>query len=115
LCNLGHRRSGGASELLPAESSVVGGVRERRGRLAADDRRGLVEELVVLEGLGHGTSASSSTGSKPRASPFKATPGHYRVLRDGKPFRKANGMRFVLPFSPPSSFVRASGEGEASR
>jgi hypothetical protein len=30
----------------------------------------------------------------------KPTPGHYRVLRDGKPLRKANGMPFMLPFSP---------------
>jgi hypothetical protein len=30
----------------------------------------------------------------------EATPGHYRVLRDGKPLRKANGMPFMLPFSP---------------
>ena len=28
------------------------------------------------------------------------TPGHYRVLRDGRPLRKANGMPFMLPFSP---------------
>jgi hypothetical protein len=28
------------------------------------------------------------------------TPGHYRVLRDGNPLRKANGMPFMLPFSP---------------
>ena len=28
------------------------------------------------------------------------TPGHYRVLRDGKPLRKTNGMRFTLPLSP---------------
>jgi hypothetical protein len=28
------------------------------------------------------------------------TPGHYRVLRDGKLLRKANGMPFTLPFSP---------------
>lgn len=28
------------------------------------------------------------------------TPGHYRVLRDGKPLRKANGIPFMLPFSP---------------
>jgi hypothetical protein len=28
----------------------------------------------------------------------ESTPGHYRVLR--KPFRKANGMPFTLPFSP---------------
>jgi hypothetical protein len=31
---------------------------------------------------------------------IEATPGHYRVLRDGKPLRKANGMPFMLPFSP---------------
>lgn len=30
----------------------------------------------------------------------EATPGHYPVLRDGKPLRKANGMPFMLPFSP---------------
>ena len=30
----------------------------------------------------------------------ESTPGHYRVLRDGKPLRKANGMPFTLPFSP---------------
>jgi hypothetical protein len=28
------------------------------------------------------------------------TAGHYRVLRDGKPLRRANGMPFMLPFSP---------------
>jgi hypothetical protein len=28
------------------------------------------------------------------------TPGHYRVLRDGKPLRKENGMPLMLPFSP---------------
>jgi hypothetical protein len=30
----------------------------------------------------------------------ESTPGHYRVLRDGKPLRKANEMPFMLPFSP---------------
>jgi hypothetical protein len=30
----------------------------------------------------------------------EAAPRHYRVLRDGKPLRKANGMPFMLPFSP---------------
>jgi len=29
-----------------------------------------------------------------------STPGHYHVLRDGKPLRKQNGMPFTLPFSP---------------
>jgi hypothetical protein len=28
------------------------------------------------------------------------TPGHYKVLRNGEPLRKANGMPFTLPFSP---------------
>jgi hypothetical protein len=28
------------------------------------------------------------------------TPGHYHVLRDGKPLRRQNGMPFMLPFSP---------------
>jgi hypothetical protein len=30
----------------------------------------------------------------------QSTPGHYRVLREGKPLRKPNGMPFTLPFSP---------------
>jgi hypothetical protein len=30
----------------------------------------------------------------------KPTPGHYRVLRNGKQLRKANGMPFTLPFFP---------------
>jgi hypothetical protein len=30
----------------------------------------------------------------------ESTPGHYRVLREGKPLRKRNGMPFTLPFSP---------------
>jgi hypothetical protein len=39
------------------------------------------------------------------------TPGHYRVLRDGKPLRKANGMPFMLPFSPDTiRWRRAYGE-----
>src|SRR2546428_10719597 len=37
----------------PLKSSFAGGVCECRGRLAADDRRGLVDELIVLEGLHH--------------------------------------------------------------
>ena len=39
---------GGLTQHSGNESSLVRGVRERRGRLAADDRRGLVDELVVL-------------------------------------------------------------------
>ena len=31
------------------------------------------------------------------------TPGHYRVIRDGEPLRKANGMPFMLPVSPDTS------------
>ena len=30
----------------------------------------------------------------------ESKPGHYHVLRDGKPLRKQNGMPFTLPFSP---------------
>ena len=30
----------------------------------------------------------------------ESTPGHYRVFRDGEPLRRANGMPFMLPFSP---------------
>jgi biotin operon repressor len=32
--------------------------------------------------------------------PVEPTPGHYHVLKEGKPLRKANGMPFMLPFSP---------------
>ena len=35
-------------------------------------------------------------------------PGHYKVLRDGKPVRKANGMPFMLPFSPDTTRWRKS-------
>ena len=38
------------------------------------------------------------------------TPGHYRVLRDGKPLRRANGMPFMLPFSPDTIRWRRSGD-----
>jgi hypothetical protein len=30
----------------------------------------------------------------------ESTPGHYRVLRDGEPLRKQNGMPLMLSFSP---------------
>ncbi|MGI9658186.1 MAG: hypothetical protein ACR2OD_04705 [Gaiellaceae bacterium] len=39
----------------------------------------------------------------------ESTPGHYRVLRDdGKPLRRANGMPFMLPFSPDTTRWRKS-------
>ena len=38
----------------------------------------------------------------------ESTPGHYSVLRDGKPLRKANGMPFMLPFSPDTTRWRRS-------
>jgi hypothetical protein len=40
----------------------------------------------------------------------KPTPGHYRVLRNGKPLRKANGMPFTLPFSPDTIRWRKNGD-----
>jgi hypothetical protein len=43
---------------------------------------------------------SSSADSKAVGLTVESTPGHYRVLRDGEPVRKANGMPFTLPFSP---------------
>ena len=36
------------------------------------------------------------------------TAGHYRVLRGDKPLRKANGMPFMLPFSPDTTRWRRS-------
>lgn len=36
------------------------------------------------------------------------TPGHYRVLQDGKPLRKENGMPSTLPFSPDTTRWRRS-------
>ena len=38
----------------------------------------------------------------------ESTPGHYHVLRDGKPLRKLNGMPFTLPFSPDTTRWRTS-------
>lgn len=38
----------------------------------------------------------------------EATPGHYRILRDGKPLRKENGMPMMLPFSPDTTRWRRS-------
>jgi len=38
----------------------------------------------------------------------ESTPGHYKVLRDGKPLRKLNGMPFMLPFSPDTTRWRRS-------
>ena len=35
------------------KSSFVGSVRERRGRLAANNRRGLADELIILKSLYH--------------------------------------------------------------
>lgn len=30
----------------------------------------------------------------------ESTPGHYKILRDGRPLRKASGIPLTLPFSP---------------
>ena len=38
----------------------------------------------------------------------ESTPGHYNVLRDGKPLRKTNGMPFTLPFSPDTTRWRTT-------
>jgi hypothetical protein len=43
----------------------------------------------------------------PAGLTVKPKPGHYRVLRDDKPLRKANGMPFMLPFSPDTIRRRA--------
>ena len=45
----------------------------------------------------------------------EATPGHYRVLRDGAPLRKANGMPFMLPFSPDTTRWRKAAIVELRR
>jgi hypothetical protein len=37
---------------------------------------------------------------EPAGITVEPKPRHYRVLRDDKPLRKANGMPFMLPFSP---------------
>jgi hypothetical protein len=39
-------------------------------------------------------------GQLPQRLIIESTPGQYRVLRDGEPLRKLNGMPFTLPFSP---------------
>ena len=43
------------------------------------------------------------------------TAGHYRVLRDGEPLRKANGMPFMLPFSPDTTRWRRAALVELHR
>jgi hypothetical protein len=43
------------------------------------------------------------------------TPGHYRVLRDGEVLRKANGMPFMLPFSPDTTRWRRAAIGELQK
>ena len=40
----------GSRAAYSINAGLASGLLERRGRLAADDRRGLVDELVVLEG-----------------------------------------------------------------
>jgi hypothetical protein len=53
-----YRRSSEAVDegtVRPCQTLAVGSgsVRECRGRLAADDRRGLADEILVLEGIHH--------------------------------------------------------------
>ena len=48
----------------------------------------------------YSASASSPCRLEAAGLAVEPTPGHYRVLRDGSPLRKANGMPFMLPFSP---------------
>jgi hypothetical protein len=43
---------------------------------------------------------NSSAGLEAVGLTVESTPGHHRVLREGKPLRKAKGMPFTLPFSP---------------
>jgi hypothetical protein len=57
----------------------------QRAQDAADVRKNVCEFIRRLEAVG---------------LTVEATPGHYRMLRDGKPLRKANGMPFMLPLSP---------------
>jgi hypothetical protein len=53
----------------------------------------------ILPGLAQ-RRADTNIGALHAGLTVESTPGHYRVLRDGKPLRKANGMPFMLPFSP---------------
>lgn len=43
------------------------------------------------------------------------TAGHYRVLREGRPLRKANGMPLRLPFSPDTTRWRRAAALELRR
>ena len=45
---------------------------------------------------------------EPAGLTVESTPGHYHVLRDDKPLRKANGMPITLPFSPDTTRWRRS-------
>jgi hypothetical protein len=77
-------RRGSASQTpgLPSHPAVSRG---RRYREAARVRKDVREFIRRLEAVG---------------LTVESTPGHYHVLRDGKPLRKQNGMPFTLPFSP---------------
>jgi len=50
-----------------------------------------------------------------RLEAVEAVPGHYRVLRDGAPLRKANGMPFMLRFSPDTTRWRKAAIVELRR
>jgi hypothetical protein len=45
----------------------------------------------------------------------ESTPGHYRVLREGKPLRKANGISFTLAFSPEHDPLARSDDRRAAQ
>jgi hypothetical protein len=80
-----HRRTGEFDRKMDAINA------QSKGKLASypagipDMRKDVREFIRRLEALG---------------LTVEPTPGHYRVLRDGKPLRKQNGMPFMLPFSP---------------
>jgi biotin operon repressor len=64
---------------------------------------GLVQQVVPLEAIGAEMRKDVREFIRRLEAvglTVEATPGHYRVLREGKPLRKANGLPFMLPFSP---------------
>jgi hypothetical protein len=84
--------------------------RERRAAGGIGVRRSPRPEVVPEAGK---LTSSGTTGPEMRKDvrefirrleavglTVESTPGHYRVLREGKPLRRANGMPFTLPFSP---------------
>ena len=81
--------------IVPSPSSAERTTTTRSGRLTPGTCNPAIRRAQVRKDVREFIRRLEAVGLT-----VEATPGHYRVLRDGKPLRKANGMPFMLPFSP---------------